>query len=108
MVEAKFTYEGKVIIIQCNKNQKMRNIWTNLSNKINVRLNSLVFLYGGGILNMEKTFQELTKENRISILVDKYENEKICPKCGKILYNNDIINELVSSNNNIYIKVSSK
>ena len=99
MAEAKFTFEGQDIIIQCNKNQKMRDICTNLSTKINVGLNSLVFLYGGGQLNLDKTFQELTKENRISILVDKYENEEICPKCGRIL-NNEIINEIISSNNN--------
>ena len=99
MVEAKFTFEGQDIIIQCNKNQKMRDICTNLSTKINVELNSLVFLYGGGILNMEKTFQELTKENRISIIVYKNENEEKCPKCGRIL-NNEIINEIISSNNN--------
>ena len=99
MAEAKFTFEGQDIIIQCNKNQKMRDICTNLSTKINIGLNSLVFLYGGGKLNLEKTFQELTKENRISILVDKYENEEICPKCGRIL-NNEIINEIISSNNN--------
>ena len=105
MAEAKFTYEGQDIIIQCTKNQKMKDICTNLSNKINVGLNSLVFLYGGGKLNLEKTFQELTKENRICILVDKYENEDICPKCGRIL-SNDIINELVSSNNNIISSLS--
>ena len=105
MAEAKFTYEGQDIIIQCTKNQKMKDICTNLSNKINVGLNSLVFLYGGGKLNQEKTFQELTKENRICILVDKYENEEICPKCGRIL-SNDIINELVSSNNNIISSLS--
>ena len=78
MAEAKFTFEGQDIIIQCNKNQKMRDICTNLSTKINVGLNSLVFLYGGGQLNLDKTFQELTKENRMSILVDKYVNEEIC------------------------------
>jgi len=100
MAEAKFTYEGQDIIILCTKNQKMKDICANLSNKINVGLNSLVFLYGGGKLNLEKIFQELTKENRICILGDKYENEEICPKCGRIL-NNDIINELVSSNNNV-------
>ena len=100
MAEAKFTYEGSDIIIQCNKNQKMRDICTNLSTKINVNINSLVFLYGGGILNLEKTFEELTKENRICILVDKYENEEICPKCGRLL-KNEIINEIILSNNKI-------
>ena len=94
MAEAKFTYEGSDIIIQCNKNQRMRDICTNLSTKINIGINSLIFLYGGTKLDLEKTFEELTKENKISILVDKYENEEICPKCGKIL-SNDIINELM-------------
>ena len=104
MAEAKFTFEGEDIIIQCTKNQKMRDICTNLSTKINVGLNSLVFLYGGGQLNLDKTFQELTKENRISILVYKNENEEICPKCGKIL-NNEMINEIISSNNNTNISL---
>ena len=100
MAEAKFTFEGQDIIIQCNKNQKMRDICTNLSQKINVGLNSLVFLYGGGILNLEKTFKELTKENRISIIVYKNEDEEICPKCGRLL-KNEIINEIILSNNKI-------
>ena len=97
MVKAKFTYEGKVIIIQCNKNQKMKDICTNLSNKINVGLNSLVFL---SQLNLEKTFEEITEENRIDVIVYKNESEEICPKCGRIL-KNEIINEIILSNNKI-------
>ena len=100
MAEAKFIYDGQDIIIQCNKNQKMKDICSNLSNKINVNINSLIFLYGGNKLNLEKTFKEMTKENKINIIVYKYENEEICPKCGKIL-NNELINEIISSNNNI-------
>ena len=100
MAEAKFIYDGQDIIIQCNKNQKMKDICSNLSNKMNVNINSLIFLYGGNKLNLEKTFKEITKENKISIIVYKYENEEICPKCGKIL-NNELINEIISSNNNI-------
>ena len=100
MAESKFTYEGSDIIIQCNKNQKMKDICNNMSTKINVNINSLVFLYGGGLLNLEKTFEELTKENRISILVDKNEDEEICPKCGRLL-KNEIINEIILSNNKI-------
>ena len=78
----------------------MRDICANLSTKINVNVNSLVFLYGGGILNLEKTFEDLTKESKICILVDKYEDEEICPKCGRLL-KNEIINEIILSNNNI-------
>ena len=66
MADVKFTYEGLDIIIRCNKNQKMRDICTYLSTKINVNINSLIFLYGGTQLNLEKTFKELTKENKIN------------------------------------------
>ena len=55
MAEARFIYDGQDIVIQCNKNQKMRDICTNLSTKINVGINSLIFLYGGTKLNMENT-----------------------------------------------------
>ena len=100
MAEVKFIYESSDIIIQCNKNKKMKDICINLSNKLNDGINSLIFLYGGNKLNLEKTFKEITKENKISIIVYKYENEEICPKCGKIL-NDDIINKIITSNNNI-------
>ena len=98
MAEARFIYDGQDIVIQCNKNQKMRDICTNLSTKINVGINSLIFLYGGTKLNMENTFKELTKENKITIIVYKYENEEICPKCGRIL-KNEIFDEIILSNN---------
>ena len=95
MAEAIFTYNSQDIVISCDKNQKMKDICTNLSNIINIEINSLIFLYGDTKLNLEKTFEETTKENRISIIV-----EVICPKCGGIL-NNEIINEIISSNNKI-------
>ena len=54
MPEIIFIYDGQNIKIQCNVNQKMKNICINLSNKINTDINSLTFLYGGRILNLEK------------------------------------------------------
>ena len=74
MAEIEFTFEGNSIIIQCNKNQKMKDICNKLSTKININLNSLIFLYGGNILNFDKTFNEISKENKISILVFEEEN----------------------------------
>ena len=74
------------MIIQCNINQKMKDICINLSNKINMDINSLTFLYGGRILNLEKKYNEITKDNKITILVYNIE-EEICPKCGRILNN---------------------
>ena len=87
--------------IQCNINQRMKDICISLSNKINTDINSLTFLYGGRILNLEKKYNEITKENKITILVYKNENEEeICPKCGRIL-NNKKLDEIISSNNKI-------
>ena len=104
MAEVIFIYEGRSISIQCNKNQKMKDICNNLSIKINIDLNSLIFLYGGNKLDLNKIYNEISKENRINILVYKIENE-ICPKCGKIL-DNKIINEIISLNNNNNISLT--
>ena len=101
MAETKFTYDGQDIVLSCDKNQKMREICTNLSTKINVDLNSLIFLYGESLLDLEKTFQEITKENSISIIAYKLENKEICPKCGRIV-NNEVFDDIISSNNNTY------
>ena len=101
MAEIVFQYESNNIIIQCNKNQKMLDICNNLSNKINTNLDSLVFLYGGSQLKFDKKYEEITKENKIIILVYKIENEnEYCSKCGRIL-NNKIIDDIISINNNI-------
>ena len=100
MAEAKFTYDGQDIVLSCDKSQKMREICTNLSTKINVDINSLIFLYGESLLDLEKTFQEITKENSISIIAYKLENKEICPKCGRIV-NNELFDDIISSNNNV-------
>ena len=98
MAEAIFTYEGQIIKIQCNKNQKMKDICKSLSTKINEDINSLIFLGQGTQINLEKIFNEITKENKLSILVYKTDIE-ICPKCGRII-NNKMIDDIISMNNN--------
>ena len=101
MAEIIFIYEGNQINIQCDKNEKMDEICNKLSNKINMNLNSLIFLYGGSQLNLDKKLNEITKENNINILVFKRENEnEICPKCGRVI-NNKIIDNIILLNNNI-------
>ena len=98
MAEAIFTYEQQIIKIQCNKNQKMKDICKSLSTKINEDINTLIFLGQGVLINLEKTFNEITKENKISILVYKADID-ICPKCGRII-NNKMIDNIISMNNN--------
>ena len=99
MAEIVFIYEEKSISIQSNINQKMKEICAQFCSKIETNINSLTFLYGGKILNLDKAFNEVTKEKKIKILVINNDNE-ICPKCGKIL-NNKIIDDLIELNDNV-------
>ena len=64
MAEIIFIYEGNQIKIQCDKNQKMNEMCSKLSKKINMNLNSLIFIYGGSQLNLDKKLNEITKENK--------------------------------------------
>ena len=99
MAEIVFIYEGKYISIQCNINQKIKDICTQFCKKINLNIISLTFLYGGELLNLDKAFKEITKENKIKVLVFNKDNE-ICPKCGKIL-NNKMIDDIIELNDNV-------
>ena len=97
MSEIIFIYGGQNIKIRCNKNEKIKDICIKLCTKINIDINSLIFLYGGKQLNLENKINDITKENNISILVYKIENEDICPKCRRII-NNKIIDEILILN----------
>ena len=70
MKEAKviFIYEKSVVIIQCSKDEKMKDICQKYVNKINKDINSLEFLYGVNQLNFNLNFNE--QANRI----DKEQN----------------------------------
>ena len=99
MAEIIFHYDGRTITIQCDKNQKMKDICNNFSNKINMDVNSLLFLCRGNKLNLDCSYNEISKENRLNILVYKNESE-ICSKCGRIT-NNKLIDEIILLNNNL-------
>ena len=99
MAEIIFIYEGKSLTIQGNKNQTMKDICSSFCTKIKKNLNSLIFLYGGDNLNFDKTLNEITKENKISILVYDNEND-LCSKCGRLL-NNKKIDDIILLNENI-------
>ena len=99
MFEANFFYDGRETKIQCNKKDKMKNIFQNFANKTQINdINSIYFLYGGKNLNDgELTLEEVTnnldkKSNKVKIiandinfssLIKKFEISKeiICPKC---------------------------
>ena len=94
MVEAtvKFILESsEIIIIQCSKEDKMKDICNKFSLKTNINLNSYIFLYGGKLLNFESSFKDQANSidnnnGEMSILVYKNENEELyCDKCYKYL-----------------------
>ena len=55
---ALFTLDGCDLIIQCSKEDKMRDICQKYATKVNENLNSLLFLYGGSRINFELKFKE--------------------------------------------------
>ena len=100
-----FTLDGVDLVIQCLISDKMRDICQRFGMKVEKNINSLVFLYGGSIINLDLTFESqansIDKMNKLmKILVYKNENDGFkCPNCGQIIKLN--IEEIISSYNNI-------
>jgi hypothetical protein len=98
-----FNYNGTKTIIQCQSNEKMKNICQSYINKIKVDKNNIYFSYdgkAGNQFNEELTFEEMVnsedkKRNKMNILVfsnefiDDNDNDNkiikskdiICPEC---------------------------
>ena len=112
MSEAKvfFILNGRELEILCSPEDTMGQICQKYAFKIRRNINSLIFLYGGSLLNLNLNlkFKEQANSsdranNSMKILVDNNENNTlICPKCGEIIkLNTESINELILSNKNI-------
>jgi hypothetical protein len=98
MEEVNFNYNGINTIIQCLKDDYIKDICIKFTSKIQIDLNNLIFVYGGELLNIELKYNEIIKnKERMNILVyDKNstyinKNERIikskdiiCLKCGEI------------------------
>ena len=94
MFEVAFNYNGVNTIIQCNLNDKMKEIFIKFGMKIEIDINSLYFLYEGKKLKEELTLEENINEEdkqlkKINIIVGKEEEKElnvrskeiICPIC---------------------------
>ena len=108
-----FIFMGNKMIIQCMKEEKMKDICKRYSIKIERHINTLLFIYNGNIINLELSFEEqaniIDKNNRkMNIIVDIKEiDEFICPKCGeKIELNKEKLDEIILLNNNIKDKIN--
>ena len=88
-----FTLEGANLTIQCSKSEKMRDICERFASKSEKNINSLIFLYGGGQLNLDLTFEEHANSmdkanNEMKVLV--YLNEVNWSERKKELINEGI------------------
>ena len=102
MAEVEFIYNGITTVIQCNINEKMKDICQRFKDKVNINNNMNIFYsYNGKVgINEELTFEQISNSedkgrNKMSILVydnqaeavlinkeDKIKSKNIiCPEC---------------------------
>ena len=64
MAEVDFCCNSDNIKIQCNKNEKIKEIFQKFYSKVGTNQNSFIFIYNGDIItNQELTFNELANED---------------------------------------------
>ena len=88
MAKVIFNYKGIETIIQCNINDKIKDIYKRYETKIGIDISKLFFIYNGNQIKDNLTLNEIINEedkrrNIINILVNENneiiinENEKI-------------------------------
>ena len=103
MAEVIFKYHGEVTIIQCKIEDIMKEICEKYVSKVQKDIKKLMFIYGGGLIDLnlkyEEVANEIDKQNlKMNILV--YDNNNlttldekdriikskdvICPRCREI------------------------
>ena len=102
MTSAEIIFNGIITTIQCNENESIEEILKRFCVKINKNKEKIFFLYGGNIIDENKTFDEVAnsedkKRKKISILatadrttMNSINNQKkskyiLCPKCLEVI-----------------------
>jgi len=99
MAQIDFAFNGIITTIQCNENDKFKDIINNYTSKAGNNINKIYYLYSGQkIENYELTFNDISNEidkerKKMNIQIINEENnnnnikikskEIICPKCGE-------------------------
>jgi len=91
MAEAIFTYKEIKTTLQCNLNDKMKDIIDNFLNPIKEKGDSFLYLYNGKEINKDLSFNEQAtgpdkEQKKINIIVTKKDagmisKDIICPEC---------------------------
>ena len=106
-VNVMFALENINIILECSKEDKMKNICQKLSTKLTKNINSFLFLYEGKKINFESSLENqinsnALKNNQIKIIV--IENKPDCITTNDLIKNNKLagkINDIILCNNDI-------
>ena len=125
MASVEFQYNGTMTVIQCQENQKMKEICNNFITKSKIKENEIYYFYDGkaGLqFNQELTFIQMANSldktrKKMSILVYDINNNDenkskikskniICPKCNEDIKMNikDYRINLIGCKNNHNIK----
>ena len=94
MAQIEFVYNGNNVIIPCNTNEKMKDIFNRFIIKEQINEKSIYYLYNGELINEELTYEQVIKLNNNKIIVYSNDNKNnnnsiikskyiICPKCGE-------------------------
>ena len=99
MASIDLLFNGATTTIQCNENDIIKEILNKFCIKVGQNMKDLCFLYGGGIIELDKTFYQVAssedkKRKKLSIIVtnnktsiNQNSNSKkskyiTCPKCN--------------------------
>ena len=99
MAEVIFYYNGNNILIKCNFKEKFKNICKQFCDKTKKDINNLIFIYGGGLIDLELGFNQVAnqidKQNlKMSILVYN-KNSSIINQKDKRIIPKDVINKFL-------------
>ena len=102
-----FNLEQIEITVQCLKTETMRTIIQRFETKIQQSADSYVYLYNGGQVKLDLTFEQqanhLDRENnQMKILVYKTESNGFkCPYCAKKIKLGEDLNDIIKAYNNL-------
>jgi len=96
MAEVLFIYEGQLINIQCNKEDKMKDIIHKFKNKIKEENNNFFYTYNGEKIDEELKFNQIVNEKKISLIVHNQKNNE--NKSEKEIISNEIICPICKEN----------
>ena len=92
-----FIYNGSNVIMQCNINEYMKDIFKRYSTKIENNKDDLFYLYNGDLISGDSKIKDIASQDKeMKIIVYSYEDDSknkkslvdsediICPECNEI------------------------